>query len=420
MGNPPFQGTGRKKIYIDFIQNMLDSKIKQDGYFLFITPKLTLQYLLGGDVLQKTLSQLYNILYINTSETIKSTYFNGIGSDFMYFILKNNTDYDKTTFIFDDGTVDDNYKLSYKSLVDTKTHNEMSNRILGKLIELNSNQWRRKAARISEGLEEEKKDTHQNKIVYKILTNEDDDVIKWTNKTHEDMNKFKIMYPTVGKRIIIDENRELFPGTSFVVYITCESLVECKNIEKLMNSNLFKYLENIFSTHRSPRDYIMRNLIKPNGFGNKIDDFYTLFNLKSEEKNYIEKVVKTKESEKTLKRIEKDVEKTKRDQEKADKKRATQEDRTQKKREKAENTRKKKRSLTPIKSPSSPFGSSPSVSSSPFGSSPFGSSPFGSSPSVSSSPSVPSTKKKRCGKGTRKNKETGKCVTIKKTKKRSV
>jgi len=89
MGNPPYQGSGRKKIYIDFIKNIITTKLKKDGYLLFITPKLTLLYLLGSTISQQTIPKLYNILYINVSDTIKNNYFKTIGSDFMYFILKN-------------------------------------------------------------------------------------------------------------------------------------------------------------------------------------------------------------------------------------------------------------------------------------------------------------------------------------------
>jgi len=279
MGNPPYQGSGRKKIYIDFIKNIITTKLKKDGYLLFITPKLTLLYLLGSTISQQTIPKLYNILYINVSDTIKNNYFKTIGSDFMYFILKNNTDYDKTMFIFNDDT-DDKLKLIFNSIIDTRT--KPNTNIINKLIKINSNEWKRRAARISDHLQDTKDETHINKIIYKIKTDPANDEIKWSNKTHPDMNKYKILYPTLGNRILIDSDKNLFSGTSFVVYITCVSLNECENIKKLLNSKLFKYLELIFKTQRSPRDYIMRNLIKPSSFNIKIDndqDIYKYFGL---------------------------------------------------------------------------------------------------------------------------------------------
>jgi hypothetical protein len=280
IGNPPYQGSGRKKIYIDFIKNILTTKLKEDGYLLFITPKLTLLYLLGSNISQQTIPKLYNIQYINVSDTIKSNYFKDIGSDFMYFILQNNTNYDKTMFIFNDDTIDDKLKLIFNSILDTTTKNNTN--IINKLIKVNSNEWKRKAARISYNLQDTKDETHKNKIIYKLKTDPANDEIKWSNKTHSDMYKYKVLYPTLGKRILIDSDKNLFSGTSFVVYITCNSLNECENIKKLMNSRLFKYLEIMFKTQRSPRDYIMRNLIRPSSFDIKIDndaDIYKYFGL---------------------------------------------------------------------------------------------------------------------------------------------
>ena len=291
IGNPPFQGSGRKKIYIDFIENIINNKLKEDGYLLFITPKLSLLYLLGSSISRQTIRQLYNIKYINTSNNIKGKYFKNIGSDFMYFILKNNTDYDKTTFVFDDDTIDENLILVFNSILDTTTKTKSSN-VINKLIKLNSNEWKRKASRISENLQDIKSDTHINKIIYKLKTDPKNDEIMWSNKRHPDMDKYKVMYPTLGKRILIDSNRDLFCGTSFIVYITCSSLNECENIKKLMNSKLFKYLEYKFKIQRSPRDYIMRNLIKPSSFDIKIDndeDIYHYFSLNSIEIEEIER-----------------------------------------------------------------------------------------------------------------------------------
>jgi len=297
MGNPPFQGTGRKKLYINFIKNIITTKLKEDGYLLFITPKLSLLYLLGSNISQQTISKLYNIPYINTSDTIKNKYFKDIGSDFMYFILQNNVDYDKTTFIFDDDTIDNTLILKFNSILDTKTkpNNSNINNIINKLIKINSNEWKRKAARISDNLQDTKDATHINKIIYKIKTDPKNDEIKWTSKTHPDMYKYKILYPTLGTRILIDSNKNLFPGTSFVLYIICNSLNECENIKVLMNSKIFKYLENIFKTQRSPRDYVMKNLIKPSNFDieiNNDEDIYKYFSLTKKEIYEIEHFLK--------------------------------------------------------------------------------------------------------------------------------
>jgi hypothetical protein len=197
--------------------------------------------------------------------------------------------------------------------LDTKTKPDNSNNtnIINKLIKINSNEWNRKAARISDNLQDTKDESHVNKIIYKLKTDPANDEIKWSNKTHPDMNKYKVLYPTLGKRILIDSDKNLFPGTSFVVYITCNSLNECENIKKLMNSKLFKYLEFMFKTQRSPRDYIMRNLIKPSIFDIKIDndeDIYKYFGLTDAEIYEIEKIVQEQfEKEEQIEQMSKKI-----------------------------------------------------------------------------------------------------------------
>lgn len=289
IGNPPYQGTGRKKIYINFIHDLLEEKLKDGGYMLFITPKLALMYLLGANVSQKTIDKFYNVLYINTSDVIKNDYFKNIGSDFMYFIISNSVYLGHTSVVYEDNTSSSNVTLKFDTILNINTEDQIKQGIIDKLIRLNCNPWNRRAARISEGLVDHETDIHKNKIMYKLKTHQKDDVIKWTDNKHQDMNKYKIMYPTLGNRILIDRERNLFPGTSFVVYITTDTLDEVENIEKLMSCRLFKYLENTFHTQRCPRDFIMRNLIKRGPFVNieTEDDIFKYFKLTSHEISHI-------------------------------------------------------------------------------------------------------------------------------------
>ena len=293
IGNPPYHGTGRKKPYINFIDDLTSNKLKQNGYMLFITPKLSLIFLLGGDVVQKTIQKMYNILYINASDTIKNKYFKNIGSDFMYFILQNSNYNNTTTVIYDDDTKSEQ-QLIFNSILNTTTNTKTNSIILNKLMKMNSNEWNRKAARITNNLQDEQSNEYPNKIIYKLKTRSENDEIKWTNKTHPDMNKYKVLYPTLGDRILIDKDKNLFPGSSFVVYIACNSLNECKNIEKLLNSDLIKFLTNIFKTQRNSRDYVMKNLVKPGNFDitiNDDEDIYKFFNLNKDEINEIKEAL---------------------------------------------------------------------------------------------------------------------------------
>ena len=288
IGNPPYQGTGRKKLYINFIVYSLNN-LYHDGVLLFITPQLAINFIIGNEISQQKIDKLYDIKYINVSDNIKKLHFKNIGSDFAYYyVIKNK--YKNTTNIVYKNNKEDIINISFNSIIsfDNSTHNK----ILNKLINTKNNEWGRKAARIDKNLKHNIEGKHLNKIVYKIKTNEIE--YRYTDKTHNDFNKFKVLYPTLGNNYIIDKDKNLFPGTSFVVYIPCLSLKECNNILILKDSNIFKYLNNIFSNQRSPIDYIWRNLIKPAEFNidiNNENDIYKYFNLTEEEIKIIEESI---------------------------------------------------------------------------------------------------------------------------------
>ena len=285
IGNPPYQGTGRKKLYINFIVNSLNN-LYQNGILLFITPQLAINFIIGNEISQQKIDKLYDIKYINVSDNIKNIHFKNVGSDFAYYYLIKNK-YNNQTDIVYKNNKQDKININFNSII--SFDNSIHNILINKLINTTNNEWGRKAARIDKNLKINIEGEYVNKIVYKIKTNEIE--YRYTNKTHNDFNKYKVLYPTLGNNYIVDTDRNLFPGTSFVVYIPCSNLKECNNILKLKDSNIFKYLINNFKNQRSPIDYIWRNLVKPSDFDIDIkneNDIYEYFNLTKEDINFIE------------------------------------------------------------------------------------------------------------------------------------
>jgi hypothetical protein len=301
MGNPPFQGhINKKKIYINFVINTLNNLLKPNAYFSFITPKQIIRILLGENIQQQQLHKLYNVLYLNTRNTIKTEYFKTIGSDFMYFILQNR-DYQGNTLFINDDNNGNNISLKFNSFLPLNSN--VSSNITNKLLISGRTKslWR-KAARIDAMSEEDikkndivdvKDKDHTNKLVVFLRTNPKDDVYKWTSKEHPDMFKYKVIYPSLGERyVIIDKEDKVFTGTTSVFYILCNSLNECENVVKLGKSKLFNYLKKAY-TGRSPIDSVWNNLIKPSIFDIEIKDddaIYKYFNLT---KNDIEEILLT-------------------------------------------------------------------------------------------------------------------------------
>jgi len=297
MGNPPYQGTGRKKIYIDFINNILKIYLNSEGYLLFITPKLSLNFLLGIEVLQKKLNIFYNLIYFNANDKIKNTYFKKIGSDFCYYLISNGNYNGKTHIIFENGESKE-IKLEWLKPISIVRVSQRGISIKNKVIDEThtSNLWGRYASRI-ESQVKEKNEKYKYKLIQKINTN--DIEYRWTDKLHENHNKLKILYPSVGNKIIIDYKKELFPSTSFVLYILCENINECYFLKKLLNSKLYTYLETEKIIYgRSPLDFFLKNLIKNDIYSlpkkPTDQDIYNYYGITKQEQQLIEEVVNEK------------------------------------------------------------------------------------------------------------------------------
>lgn len=282
LGNPPYQGTGRKKIYINFIEKSINL-LKKNGLLLQLVPHLSIQYLLGNEVVQKTLPKQLDIHYINCNH-IGNKYFKQIESDFCYF-LASNSFHNINTIINNNGTLE-TITLKYKTYLPlnfNKVHYNLAN----KFLNMGANEFQRKAIRIDKNLKDTYSPNHKQKIIYKIKTNSID--IKYTNLTHPLIDSYKVLYPTLGDNYIIDKNKELIGGTSFVVFLLCSSPDECDKLIWFKNSIIFNYLKIIFSNLRSPQDFIWRNIKKPNLLSMNNDiDLYKYFELTREEINILE------------------------------------------------------------------------------------------------------------------------------------
>ena len=263
--------------------------VKENGIIGFISPKISVNYINGLEVSQKKLEKRLNIKTINLSDSVKE-HFGSIGSDFCYAIIENNGNDDgDCTIILNDEKFEEHleFEEALPFMASTKKEFDIQKSILKKTCNY-KNELNRCAARIESPLKDIIDEKYKNKIVQKILTH--DIVLKYTNKSHVDIEKYKILLPTVGKNYVLDTQKELFPGTSFVVYITSETIEELYDIEFLITkSKIYKFIENIFSSMRSPRDYVAKIIRKPNISGKWSDEeLYEYFELTEEEINYIE------------------------------------------------------------------------------------------------------------------------------------
>jgi len=309
VGNPPYQGTGTKKIYFTFVEKILKKYLVINGYLLFITPKNILKYLLGRNINEHMIDKLYNIIYFNSNDDIKSKYFKDIGSDFCYYLIQNANYVGKTDVVFNDGS-EKNMELKWNTEINLKSIDQSSFKIIYKVLNFDHTKklWERYASRIEDKKDKQGNVTkhlfdkyseeHPNKIVFKILTDADkiksgnDVIYKWSDKTHKNTFKYKVLYPTLGNNPLIDADKNLFPGTSFVPYVLCDNLNECKFIVELTKSKLMKYIKENYPT-RNIVDVALKNLIKydkiiPGNITEKV--IYDYFGINKTEQKLIEEI----------------------------------------------------------------------------------------------------------------------------------
>ena len=270
IGNPPYQDPikPRHKLWTKFLKKSLEV----GDYVAMVLPKLSTQMLNGQEVDHTSL---------DSKPYVHSICLNGVeehfteGSDFCWFIASQTISSDKIEVIGND-IVEEWEKNSFIPYLPNKL---MSN-IISKTMSF-QNEYNRCASRLEETI-------GNYKGIEKFLA----DGIVWKNipKTHQNQDKFKMLYPTLGPGEYLDYDKTVMPTTSFTVYIVVDTKEELETLPMIQQTPIFKFLEFCFSSRRSPRDYVWTNIKKLPSLDS--EEIYTHFGLTQEEIDYIEKNVK--------------------------------------------------------------------------------------------------------------------------------
>jgi hypothetical protein len=241
VGNPPYQDPTkpRHKLWTKFIEFALANS----NTCAFVAPKMASQLISGVEVDHVSLEDYY-VHYYNGHNINK--HFSGVGSDFCTFILSKEPK-ETMTVVTESGEEQwkQNSYIPYNS-------NKTLASIIHKTMNFN-NDYNRSAARVEAG-------EGNNKVISKITKQGP----QWTTSSylHKDANKPKMLYPTLGGGEYLDRKGEVMPSTSFVCYIPAKDEKELDELVALQDSDLFKFLVNSFSSMRSPRDYVWKNISK--------------------------------------------------------------------------------------------------------------------------------------------------------------
>lgn len=252
--------------------------LKENGYLLYITPDNWMSFADRNKlILDITAKQ---ILYINIHTAKK--YFKKIGSSFVWYLIENKPFYKSIEV---EGIWK---KKEYKSLVDSEIrkfiplyYNNIIKDILNKTIDKNNKKF---AIETSSNLHRYTKrefisNDKDEKHKYKLIHTPKQTV--WSSKPHKFQNGYKVFISTTSYYETFVDNCGM---TQSIVFIRCKDEKEAKNINKLLNHPLYKFINNICRYGNFNNIRILQNF----PFCDNYDDIYTKFSIDSNEIKFIE------------------------------------------------------------------------------------------------------------------------------------
>lgn len=252
--------------------------LKENGYLLYITPDNWMSFADRNKlILDITAKQ---ILYINIHTAKK--YFKKIGSSFVWYLIENKPFYKSIEV---EGIWK---KKEYKSLVDSEIrkfiplyYNNIIKDILNKTIDKNNKKF---AIETSSNLHRYTKrefisNDKDEKHKYKLIHTPKQTV--WSSKPHKFQNGYKVFISTTSYYETFIDNCGM---TQSIVFIRCKDEKEAKNINKVLNHPLYKFINNICRYGNFNNIRILQNF----PFCDNYDDIYTKFSIDSNEIKFIE------------------------------------------------------------------------------------------------------------------------------------
>ena len=242
--NPPYQDPDkpRHKLWTKFLCDALDVS----DTVAMITPKAASLLLNGLEFDHKKLDRSqFNLAYYNGYDI--DEHFKGVGSDFCSFILTKEQS-DTFNMVTENGIEQwqQNAFIPYAPC-----------KILASIIHKNmnfANEYGRRASRVNE-------DPNGNIDCIKTIKAAGPEWVKASSR-HPDTDKPKILLPTLGSGYYLNAEGGVMPTTSFVTYITTDTVDDLNEVVDLLNDQVFKFLVDAFGSMRSSRDFVLKSLRK--------------------------------------------------------------------------------------------------------------------------------------------------------------
>jgi adenine-specific DNA-methyltransferase len=290
VANPPYakllingkRASKNHNLIKDFLEKSL-KLLKSDGFLLFITPDNWMSYADRNTII-KTITRL-QIIHLDIHSAKK--YFSKVGSSFTWYIIQNTPYYKDFSIsgIWKKELYSD-YIISYERSYIPLYYNSIIERILKKTIN-NSNLEKFNIITSSDLHHYTKKkfisSTETDTYKYKLIHTPKQ--IVYSSKPHKYQEGYKVFISTTDKYKIFIDNCGM---TQSIAFIRCNDLEEAELYKKILNHNLYVFINNICRWGNFNNIRILQSFPKPN-LNNFDDDniIYNYFNITDDEKKFI-------------------------------------------------------------------------------------------------------------------------------------
>jgi hypothetical protein len=256
IGNPPYgmRTDSGGTLWEKFANKSFNTLVKKGGYVALINPPSFI-----GKHLRKGIGKSdYTCFKKNQIEQLhildgveRDKYFRGIGSEICWYVARAITPANLTKLVgYDDGNITTSMiDMNYTSVL-PKVVNNTTIDIHTKLLATSKIQFIQNREIHYHSMKKKNQVSDECSIDYQYKTYFSHTLIRFSNYKFSDYTNIKVMIPQTSTidKVFIDSNCNV---SEDLFYITCSTLQQAEDIKAHLNSNLIKYIGNVYRQGRN-------------------------------------------------------------------------------------------------------------------------------------------------------------------------